>query len=84
MNVPPEFRSRGPTRGYKIARAIILPMTLFLVTYTFTSKFSVDPAKVDKARGFTKEEMAKRKAFNQAIFKEVVGPNHADKSSSSK
>jgi hypothetical protein len=47
MNVPPQFRAKAPSRGYKIARAIILPMALFVITFTFTSKFSVDPAKVD-------------------------------------
>lgn len=57
-------------------------MALFVITFTFTSKFSVDPAKVDKARGYTKDELAKRKAFNQAIFKEVAGPRANDKNSS--
>jgi hypothetical protein len=35
-----------------------------------------------KARGYTKDELAKRKAFNQAIFKEVAGPRANDKNSS--
>jgi hypothetical protein len=38
---------------------------------------------MQKARGYTKDELAKRKAFNQAIFKEVAGPRASNDKSAS-